>query len=641
MRSVSGCAYRSSRPAGGSRSRRGALCAVRRRSRPGARASRGAAFCALVLLVTSGLSAPAGATRPDPSLQARREARIRRLGPLVERIQFAGNETFEAGDLRPLMNTRESTFLSVVHFDRKTLDLDLANVQRYYESQGFLDARVVVDDMLVSRDGLSIEILIGVYEGARWLVSGVTFEGNGVFSDDELLDVLSVEPGGPYLQNRLEADRRALLDAYAGKSYLDAKIFQVVERDDEVHRAEIHYRIVEREQAVIASIEIEGDDKTREFVIDRELGFAPGQLFDFRRIGRSQARLYRTGLFNSVWIEPAPADTGKAEKRMDVRVRERPSGVIDLKIGYAAIDGYEVGTEFLNRNVQGQAIQLRLGGAYGERVREARASVGDPWFTGRRIAIDAFGKYSWNDEESYVAESAGAGFVLTKRFGRTFTIEGGYGFERTVILEGVAEEDGDGTNYTSDISAAVTYDSRDDILDARRGMLARIETRFASKRLGGTNDFSLYEILWRGFKEIRHGRTAALSARLGWIKPQGEGGVPVNERYFAGGEGSVRGFPRNTLAPLDDSGEPLGGRALVELRAEVRFPILGRLGAAAFVDAGQAFEDFGAITRSGLAVGAGGGLRFRSDFGVIRLDVATPVSESGSVQYYIGVGQAF
>lgn len=640
MRSVSGCAYRSSS---------GAVDGDRFRV-----VRRPLSLLAFVIVVLSVGAEAAAGVLPDPSLAKRREDRIRRVGPLVETLHFAGNETFEAGRLRTLMNTRETSFLSVQHFDRNRFEQDLANVTRYYESQGFLEARVVIDDMLLSDDGLAIEILIGVYEGPRWLVSMVTFEGNAVLSKDQLLDVLTIEPGGPYLPNELEADRGALLAAYARVSYLDAMVFQEVDRSDETHSVVVRYRIVERQQAVIGPIEISGDDKTRDFVIERELEFSPGELFDFKKIGESQARLYRTGLFNSVWIEPAPADTGKITKRMEVRVRERPGGLVDFRLGFAALDGATIGAEIVNRNIQGQAIEAGISGGFGERVREAEVSIGDPWFSGRRIGIKASGNYAWKDEisletdgddVSLTTEKAGAGFVLTRRLGRAFTVEGGYALEwmgSKLVL--TSEEVADTTRtstWTSDIFGAVMYDTRNDILDARRGMLARVETRLASSRLGGTNDFSQHELSWRGFKDIRHGRTVALSARVGWIKPQGQGGAPITERYFAGGEGSVRGFARNSLSPVGEDGEPVGGRALVELRAEVRFPVYKRLGAAAFVDAGQAFEDFGAITRAGLAVGAGGGLRFRTDFGVLRLDVATPVSESGSLQYYIGVGQAF
>jgi outer membrane protein assembly factor BamA len=355
-----------------------------------------------------------------------------------------------------------------------------------------------------------------------------------------------------------------------------------------------------------------------------------------------------------VWIEPAAADTGKIEKLLKVRVRERPGGLVDFRLGYAALDGATIGAEVVNRNIQGQAIEAGISGGFGERVREVEVSVGDPWFTGRRIGIKALGHYAWNDEisletdgedVSLITETAGAGFVLTRRLGRAVTVEGGYAIEwmgSKLVVTSKDEADTTRTStWTSDISGAVMYDTRDDILDARRGMLARAWSRFASSKLGGTNNFSQYELSWRGFKDIRHGRTIALTARVGWIKLQGKGGAPITERYFAGGEGSVRGFERNALSPVGEDGEPLGGLALVELRAEVRFPIYKRLGAAAFVDAGQAYEDFRAIALDDLAVGAGGGLRFRTDFGVLRLDVATPVSEKGDPQYYFGIGQAF
>lgn len=595
----------------------------------------------LAIAAASLLAEPVAGVTIDPSLVKRRRARIKREGPLVEALHFAGNDAFEPHELKQYMKTTESNFLRIAFFDRKVLDKDLANIERFYQSRGFIDAQVALEDVQLSADGLEIEVLIGVYEGPSWIVSDVAFDGNEVFSDEELRSVVTLKPDDPYLPNEVEADRRRLLDAYARNSYLDATVLQSIDRNDASQLAEIRYRIVEGGQAVIDSIRISGDDKTREFVIRRELEFSAGEPFDFQKIGESQARLYRTGLFNSVWIEPAPEDTGKTAKRLDVRVRERPSGLLDFKAGYAAIDGVEAGAEFVNRSVQGQAIELGLSGTYGERVREARLSVGDPWFTGRPIGIDAFTTYAWNDEVSYVAEALGAGFVLSKRFGRALTVDGGYGFERTIVLEAVEDSDEEGTNYTSDLFSAVTYDTRSDILDARRGMLARAKVRFASSRLGGTNDFSQYELMWRGFKDIRHGRTAGLAVRLGWIRPQGTGGVPLNEFYFAGGEGSIRGFGRNSLSPLGDDAEPMGGRALVEIQAEVRFPVYRRLGAAVFVDAGQAFEDFYAITRDGLAAAAGGGLRFRTDFGLLRLDFGTPISESGPPQLYFGVGQAF
>ena len=637
MRLISGSYCRSGRPR------------LRRRG-PGARSSGEPApsyvrvFVAILaaLAFVGSVAGTAGATGTDLTFKARREARIRREGPILRTIRFVGNETFGRDELLPFMVLEESSFFRSVHFKRRLMERDLENLERFYMTQGFLSAEVGIEDEHISDDAQRIDVLIGVREGPRWRVGDVTFEGNRVLSDDRLVGLTTLRPDSPLLSNELEADRRAVLDAYARRSYLDARVIQAVSRDDETHTASIDYRILERERATIASVEIEGNEKTRTFVVEREFGFAPGDSFDAETIGETQAKIYRTGLFHSVWIEPERADSLKAEKRLNVTVSERPSGHVDFKVGYAVLDGPEAGVGFTNRNVQGQAITMGVEGRISEFDRGGRVSVGDPWFTGRPVAIDGSASYSWNDEESYVAETTGAACVFSKRFGPALTAESGYEFDRTVVLETTGSLEGEGTNYTSNIFAAASHDTRDDMLSARRGMLARARVDLASSRLGGTNDFGRYEIAWSGFQKMGHGRVGALSLRLGWMKPHGDGAdIPVNERFFAGGDGSVRGFERNSLSPVDGAGNPEGGRALVVTRLEVRFPIWKKLRGAAFADAGQVFDDLRAVRPVDLAVGAGGGVRYETRVGVLRFDVATPISEKGSPEYYFGVGQAF
>lgn len=598
---------------------------------------------ATVGLVLAALAAVAScALANDLTFRERALAKADREGPILDSIEFAGNHTFERDELLRYMTLHESGFFHTVRYKRRALEQDLANLERFYTTQGFLDAQVVMEDESPSDDWTHIDVLIGIYEGPRWTVASVTFEGNAVVDDERLMQNMVLASGGPYLTNELESDRRTALDVYARDSYLDARVFQTVEVDNEAHTASVHYRIVERKQATIESIDITGDEKTRQYVIERELTIEPGDLFDPEKIGESQARIYRTGLFNSVWMEPANADTGKTEKRLLVRVRERPSGHIDFKVGYAALTGFEASAGITNRNLQGQAIEVTASGTFSDFERGVEASVGDPWFTGRRVAAEATGRYYWNDEQSYVAETAGGRLVLTKRLGLAVTLEGGYEFDRTIVLRTLEMDTETGANYTSDIFGAVTYDTRDDILDARRGILARVRSDLASSRLGGTNDFVRYEIAFRGFTDFRHGRVAALALRMGWVKPQGDGtDVPVNERYFAGGDGSVRGFDRNSLSPRDAQGNPKGGRALTVVRGEIRFPIWNALGGVVFADAGQAFDDLGAVRVSRLEVGAGGGLRVATPVGVLRFDVAAPVTAPGHGAFYFGVGQAF
>jgi len=594
------------------------------------------------LLVSDGALA-----RGDPALVRRAFARGAPTGPVVTDVLFIGNESFEDDSLLPYMETRKSGSLRKTGYDRRAFVRDLENLERFYVSQGFLEADVELDDMMLSADSTSVRLLIGVYEGDRWMVEDVSFEGASVIPEEKLRGVVAVREGSPLLVGKLDPDRRAILEEYARRSYLDAHVSQDVVRDDDSRSATIAYHITERDQASIASIDVIGDEKTRQYVIERELTFAAGELFDFKKIGESQVNLYRTGLFNSIWIEPAPEDTGRAEKRVVVRVAERSSGHIDLGLAYAAIDGVEVGAGISNRNVQGQARTLGLTGKYSERAREVRASIGDPWFLGRRVAAEVAARYSWEDEKSFVAETTGASFVLSKELNLRLTLEGGYRYDRTVVLEGVDDSSDGEKNYTGSILGAAIYDARDDILNATRGTFIRTEVELASSRLGGTNDFVRCNIDWRGYKKVARGWVAALELRTGWVKPQGgENEVPINERYFLGGEGTVRGFLRNSLGPLgppDEDGErkPLGGRALALVRGEVRFRVYKTLGAAVFVDAGQVFADFNAMRFSNLAVAGGVGLRYNTRVGLLRLDVATPISEKGDFQWYFSVGQAF
>lgn len=597
-----------------------------------------ASLLALVFLL-----APTWAmARGDPALVRRAFGGGADAGPVVTDVLFVGNESFEDDVLLQYMRTRKSGSLRRAAYDRRAFLRDLENLERFYVSQGFLEADVELDDMMLSADETSVRLLIGVYEGDRWMVEDVSFEGASVIPEEELRGVVTVTEETPLLIGKLDSDRSAILEEYARRSYLDAHVSQDVVRDDNSRSATVTYRITERDQASIASIDVTGREKTRQYVIERELTFAAGELFDFKKIGESQVNLYRTGLFNSILIEPAPEDTGRADKRVIVRVAERSRGHIDLSVGYAAIDGVEVGAGILNRNVQGRARTLGLRGKYGARVREIRASAGDPWFLGRRVSAEAAARYSWEDEKSFVAETTGGSFILSKDLNLRLTLEAGYKLDRTVVLEGVDDSSEGEKSYTGSVLGAVTYDARNDILNATRGMFFRTDVELASSKLGGTNDFIRYNIDWRGYKKVARGWVAALELRTGWVKPEGgEDEVPINERYFIGGEGSVRGFERNSLGPVGENGKPAGGRALALVRGEVRLAVYKKLGAAVFVDAGQVFTNFDAMRFPDLAVAGGVGLRFNTRVGVLRLDVATPLSEKGDFLWYFSVGQAF
>ncbi len=609
--------------------------------RPSFRKSRVCVQVLLAAVVIVALSSDAASLCPGSGLRKFERERALRDGPVVQSVRFIGVDAIDETTLLEYMAIHPGDFMEQVRFDARLLEQDLVNLALFYKTLGYLEADLWVEDVALSADATRITVLIGVHEGSRWTISNVTLEGGVDIAEDHLRSLLVVTEETPLLSKGLSRDRRAILDHYARLSYLDARVQQLVTRDDIARTASVGYVIVEGKRARIESTRIHGDEKTREFVIGRELTFEKGEYFDVDEIGESQANLYRTGLFNSVWMEPAREDTGKTNRRLDIWLNERQSVSLDLSIGYATIDGPEVTAQLVNRNLQGQATRLEFYGHVSRLQREGGVSVGDPWFLGLPVAGELSVDYSWSDEEAYLAEAERGAFLLTKGIGPALTLRGGYEFERNIILETNNDENGLGANYTTDLLAAVTHDTRDDVLDPNRGMLAGVEFRLASSRLGGTNDFTRTEFIWRGYKKVWRHRIVAFAGHVGWVRPQDNDDVPVNERFFAGGDGSVRGFDRNSLGPTGEDGEALGGLGVLELRAEARFPLFRQLRMVAIVDAGQVFDDFRAIRPSDLAVGAGGGLRYHAGLWIVRLDVVAPVTEPGPTKFYFGIGQAF
>ncbi len=596
-------------------------------------------FLAAVLVVAL-VSDAASLCRGSSSRKFKR-ARALREGPVVEDVRFIGVEAFDESTLLEYMAIHPSGFIEQVRFAPGLLEQDLANLTLLYNTRGYLEADLWVEDTALSAESTRITILIGVHEGESWTIKDLSLQGNSDVAEDYLRSLLMVTEGTQLLSSGLARDRRAILNHYARLSYLDAHVEQVMIRDDIARTASVSYEIVEGKRARISGIRIHGNDKTRKFVIEREFTFAAGEYFDVDKIGESQANLYRTGLFNSVWMEPARDETGMSERGLDIRLGERRSVSLDLSIGYATIDGPEVTGQLLNRNLQGRATSLKFHGHASQLQRDVGTAVGDPWFLGLPVAGEFSVDYSWSDEDAYTAEMERGAFILTKEIGPALTLRGGYEFERNIILETNDEDDGLGANYTTDLLAAVTHDTRDDVLDPERGMLAGVEFKLASSRLGGTNDFTRAEFILRGYKKVWRHRVVALAGHIGWIHPQDNATVPVNERFFAGGDGSVRGFDRNSLGPTGGEGEAIGGLGLLEFRAEARFPLFRRLRMVAILDAGQVFEEFRAIRPSDLAVGAGGGLRYHAGLWLVRLDVVAPVTEPGRTRFYFGIGQAF
>ena len=209
-----------------------------------------------------------------------------------------------------------------------------------------------------------------------------------------------------------------------------------------------------------------------------------------------------------------------------------------------------------------------------------------------------------------------------------------------LIGTGVAE---DNTLFIQFVE--LKWDTSDNILNPTRGIVLRGELDHSTTALISTESFVKLLLEVRHFYPIREKLILASRLTIGGINPYGgSDSVPSNVRFFAGGPGSIRGYPPNRVGPLDNEGRPLGGDSLLVGSIELRFPISGDLGGVVFVDAGNVYSDSPGYDLGDLRVGVGPGIRYNTPVGPFRLDFGialNPQTGDPFGRLDFSIGQAF
>lgn len=369
--------------------------------------------------------------------------------------------------------------------------------------------------------------------------------------------------------------------------------------------------------------------------------FEEGEIYDPEDIQTYSDRIAGTGAFDSVDIKLAEAPEGEGWARRDilVSVEEGRTRTIEAGASYSTSEGIGVETLWTKRNIFGGAETLRLSAKLASLERNLHAELDFPHFFYPDRTFTVLGDVTQEETDAFDRKAATAGVRAEQPI--TEYIVGTLGAEVEVSR---VEDFQTGERDFAILSglADVRYDDTDDTLDPTEGFRAGVTlapaTGFGDEELvylRAVTNFSTY-------KQVSGNPRIVLAGlfRAGTIFGASAADLPADRRFYAGGGGSVRGFPYQGIGPEDAEGDPIGGRSLIEMSAEVRAKLRGRWGGVVFVDAGSVERD-GLPGFENLQTGAGVGVRYHTDFGPIRGDVAFPLSGGDGVQIYLSIGQAF
>ena len=559
--------------------------------------------------------------------------------PTIKEFKLRGTSAFHIKRLEQLIESRPR-FLRKRVFDADALDRDIDNLMTFYQGEGYNDVRVVRRQVDPAADGRTVRILVELDEGPRTRVSRLDLDGAAQIAPDTLRALLKIKAGKAFRQTQLVKDLRRLQEFYAERGMVNAQVsYRALQ--DSGHTVRLVYQIDEGPPVRVGAVVLDGLDKTRPRVVQREVRLRPGDLLRYSQIRKTQSGIYATGLFRTVLVEPGPLDPARpAVRDLQIILRERRAGSLDMGLGYGTSERLRAGLSIAQDNWLGRGMQVGFSIRASQLLRKVEVAYTAPRLTGRPLALDVRTFYEWerNREADFTTQSVGGELTLSYLLGRGWLSEIKYLLEQVELLtEGLRGVESE-TRNTSSFGAALSRDSRDDLLNPESGSFLRGDLAYAGGLLQGENSFlrtgasathyrRLGSFVWAGRGEIRH------------IRPLGgkEEEIVAYERFYLGGDRSVRGYARQAI------GADRIGLAALGFQSEVRFP-MWRVDGVAFVDGGQVWQRFGDVDPAALRLGYGGGLRYAAPFGMLRLDVGLGDGD-GSVgerlEIYLGIGQGF
>jgi outer membrane protein insertion porin family len=586
----------------------------------------------------------------------------------VTEVDFVGNDHLTTKELRKIMKTRKKNLLSFLNksglFKEDDFKTDLDNLRTYYNSKGYIDMEV--KDVHYDYPGKGLmKVTITVFEGIQYTVGKIDFDGNTVFSKQELrnyhgIQNIRMDEGKVYSPRAytpekkepneelptLENDITRLRNMYGTRGYIEMNVTPERQANVESGKIDILYHIVENSQSYVEQIIIQGNNRTKDKVIRRELLVAPGQIYDSVRADTSKKRLENLQYFEKVDVSPQDT-TVPNRKNMVVTVEEKRTGSVTFGAGFSSVDSLLGFVEITQGNFDlfnypyftggGEKFRVRL--QYGLERQDAEIEFKEPWFLEQRLSLgyNLFYHNATYLSNYYNERNFGASVSLARAFGQfwsgsiTYTLQDFdlYNFQNNPSPQLLQEQ---GYRTDSSITLGMAYDTRDSVLLSRRGMHADFSAEFAGGPLLGQTNIYKFQADAQKYILLPYDCILTLAGATGVANYFGNSTeVPLFDRFFIGGSRSVRGFGNRDIGPVDDNNEPLGGDTMAYDNIELTFPIMDRVRGAVFNDMGfldaRSFHYTDAWRE--LNMSAGVGLRLNLPIGPLRLDYGLPYKDQG------------
>jgi outer membrane protein assembly factor BamA len=614
----------------------------------------------------------------------------------VATVSLDGNKTLGDKQLFAHVSVKKAHPFSHGAFSDKLLRASAKNLEATYRAEGF--SNVKVTPKIEGRGG-DVDVTFDVNEGPRDTVRELKIVGNNTMTLTQLVPKgLSLVAGRPYSQSKADADRRNITVKYLESGYLTASFRETVATEkSDPHSLTVTYEIEEGPRVIISNVITLGRVHTRQRIIDRAVKLTPNTPLATGNMLSAESRLYTPAVFDWAEVSPRRQITTQTAEDVLVKVHETRRNTLIYGFGFEVINrggslpsgtvalpglppvgvtsnfvtsektfwGPRGSVEYTRRNLFGLAESLSFGALAGRLVQKVTADFQNPSFRGTSFSSDLNASFIHNTENPiYSDEIEQSGFQLQKPLNhkKTLHLLLRYSFSETQITNLLIPDlvpASDLNVRLSTLSATYSRDTRDNQLNATRGIYESVETDLNPAALGSSVSFVKLLAQTAYYKKLPYRVVWANSVRYGAAPAFAGSHVPLSQEFFSGGGSTLRGFPLDGAGPqrpvqacgtpgvqstCEQITVPEGGRELFIVNSEFRLPLplFPSLGWAAFYDGGNVFSAIG--FHGEYTNTAGGGLRYATPIGPIRFDIGHNMNSPRGVsatQYFVTLGQAF
>jgi outer membrane protein insertion porin family len=589
--------------------------------------------------------------RVDPIDEKRGTARVvfnvhEGVKGAISRIHFEGNAHFSERVLRKQMKTRGKTLISFVdksgRLDEIQLEQDFDKIREFYQNHGYIDVEIKGVRRERTEKGAMI-ITIPIAEGPQYHVRKLTVSGYQATTEDKIRALLKMKEGSVYSPKQLRDDAKAVADAYGSGGYVDLVI---TPEGNPAGPAliDVHYKVEEGTRSFVNRINIEGNTRTKDKVIRREVLVAPGDVFNTVRVDVTKKRLENLGYFAKVETYPEETDV-PGRKDLTILVQEKRTGSLSFGGGFSTVDKLVGFMELTQGNFDlfnwpsftggGQKFRLRI--QYGTVRKDFILTLTEPYFLDRRLALTGQVFYTEANYLSAVYDQRNYGGMVEMRkpINAYMYATLGYTLQDVDIFDvdpSASEfiQSQEGSLVESKIFSSLVFDTRDNPLLSRRGQRITFSPFIAGGFLGGDTQIYGLDLEGSQYFHLPWDTILVINGEVATVSEWGSANdVPIFERLFLGGSNNLRGFPFREVGPKDEDGEPTGGKSMARLTIEWTFPIVEKARGAIFYDTGFVNSSEWSFGFEHIASDIGVGIRLDLPIGPIRVDYGWPLQRDG------------